>query len=67
MREQRDWSLRRSGRGLEAGLQAVERAGGAGGGGRFTDVDGKVDATINGVVVLVRRRRLAGVLRLPSG
>ena len=33
----------------------MQRAGGAGGGSRFTDVDGEVDPTVDGVVVLVRR------------
>lgn len=50
------------GSGLEAGLQAVQRTGGAGGSGGFTDVDGEIDAAVDGVVVLVRRRGLAGVL-----
>lgn len=53
--------------GLEAGLQAVKGAGGAGGSRRFTGVDGQVDAAVDGVVVLVGRRRLAGELALPAG
>lgn len=57
----------RSGQGLEASLQAVQRAGRAGGGGGFTDVNSEVDTTVNGVVVLVRRRGLAGVLCPPPG
>lgn len=31
----------------------MQRAGGAGGSGGFTGVDGQVDATVNSVVVLV--------------
>lgn len=53
--------------GLEAGLQAVKGAGGAGGGRRFTGVDGQVDAAVDGVVVLVGRRGLAGELAPPAG
>lgn len=56
-----------SGQGLEAGLQAVEWTGRAWGASRFTDVDGKVDATINGIVVLVGWRGLAGVFGPPPG
>lgn len=55
------------GSGLEAGLQAVQRTGGAGGSGRFTDVDGEIDAAVDGVVVLVWRRGLAGVLPPSAG
>lgn len=53
--------------GLEAGLQAVKGAGGAGGSRRFTGVDGQVDAAVDGVVVLVGRRGLAGELAPPAG
>lgn len=53
--------------GLEAGLQAVQRTGGAGGSGGFAEVDGEVDAAVDGVVVLVGGRGLTGVLpHLPS-
>lgn len=45
----------------------MQRTGRAGGSGRFTDVDGEVDAAVNGVVVLVRRRGLARVLPPPPG
>lgn len=55
------------GLGLEAGLQAVKGAGGAGGSRRFTGVDGQVDAAVDGVVVLVGRRGLAGELAPPAG
>lgn len=45
----------------------MQRTGGAGGSGGFTDVDCEVDAAVDGVVVLVRGRGLTGVLpRLPS-
>lgn len=50
---------------LEAGLQAVKRAGGAGGSGWFTDVDGEIDATVDGIVILVGGRGLAGELPPP--
>lgn len=53
--------------GLEAGLQAVQRGGGAGRGGRFARVDGQVDATVYCVVVFVRGGRLAGELPPPAG
>lgn len=52
--------------GLETGLQAVKGAGGAGGRSRFTGVDGQVDAAVDGVVVLVGRRGLAGELGPPA-
>lgn len=32
----------------------MQRAGRAGGSGGFTGVDGEIDATVNGVVILVR-------------
>lgn len=53
--------------GLEAGLQAVKRACRAGGGSWFTGIDGEVDATVNGVVILVGRGGLAGVFPPPPG
>lgn len=52
---------------LEAGLQAVQGAGGAGGSGGFTGVNGEIDATVDGIVVLVGGRGLAGVLLPPPG
>lgn len=48
--QQKKWAA-----GLEAGLQAVKGAGGAGGGRRFTGVDGQVDAAVDSIVVLVGR------------
>lgn len=54
-------------RGLEAGLQAVKRACWAGGCSWFTGIDGEVDATVNGIVILVGGRGLAGVLPPPPG
>lgn len=45
----------------------MKGAGGAGGGRRFTGVDGQVDAAVDGVVVLVGRRGLAGELAPPAG
>lgn len=53
--------------GLEAGLQAVKRACWAGGSSWFTGIDGEIDATVNGVVILVGGRGLAGVLAPPPG
>lgn len=52
---------------LEAGLQAVKRACWAGGSSGFTGIDGEIDATVNGVVILVGGRGLAGVLSPPPG
>ena len=48
--------------GLDGGLQTVQGASRTGGGSGFTGVGGQVDATVDGVVVLVGRGRLAGVL-----
>lgn len=53
--------------GLEAGLQAVKRACWAGGSSWFTGIDGEIDATVNGVVILVGGWGLAGVLPPPPG
>lgn len=45
----------------------MQGGGGAGGRGRFTCVDGEVDATVYGVVVLVGRRWLTGEFHPPPG
>lgn len=44
----------------------MKRASGAGGGGRFTGVDGEIDATVDGVVIFVGGCGLAGVLPPPG-